>query len=178
MEYNCFTMFSSTVQHCELAIGTHIGLPSWAPHPPSHSTPLGHQIARSWAPCAVQQLPGSFLFYTWQCIYVNATLLSFLVILPYVSFYMSFYYNCELLMNQNIVSSFQNIFATSVPIPTRTWFLLNNYQRVAQKLLKGWRFNLLCQKMGKGGGLVWQWSVRYTVYLSGDYHFFKCIIEV
>ena len=122
MLYNIFLVF--TVQHCELAIGIHIGPPSWASHPPSHSTLPGHQIAWRWAPRAVQQLPGSYLFYTRQWIYVNATLLSFLVILHYVSFYMSFHYNYELLMYQNSVSSFQNIFATSVPTPTRTWFLL------------------------------------------------------
>ena len=36
--------------------------------------PLSHHRASSWALCAIQQLPTSYLFYTWQCIYVNATL--------------------------------------------------------------------------------------------------------
>ena len=33
-------------------------------------TPLVHHIAPSWAPCAIQQLPTSYLFCTW-CIYVS-----------------------------------------------------------------------------------------------------------
>ena len=48
--------------------------PSWAPLPHPNPTPLGHRRAPSWAPCAVQQLPTSCRFYTWQCIYVSATL--------------------------------------------------------------------------------------------------------
>ena len=39
-----------------------------------HSTPLGHYRAPSWAPCAVQQLVTSYLFHTWSCINVSATL--------------------------------------------------------------------------------------------------------
>ena len=42
--------------------------------PPSHSTPLGHQRALSWAPHAMQLLPTSSLFYTWECVYVNPIL--------------------------------------------------------------------------------------------------------
>ena len=45
--------------------------------PPSHTsypTPLGHHKAPSCSPCAMQQLPTSYLFYIWQCIYVNAIL--------------------------------------------------------------------------------------------------------
>ena len=37
-------------------------------------TPLGHHRASSWVPCAIQQLPTNYLFYTWQCIYVSAAL--------------------------------------------------------------------------------------------------------
>ena len=40
--------------------------------PPSH--PLGHHRAPSWAPCAIQHLPTSYLCYTWQCVYISATL--------------------------------------------------------------------------------------------------------
>ena len=43
------------------------------PHPP-HATPVGRHKASSWSPCAIQQLPTSYLFYTWSCMYVNATL--------------------------------------------------------------------------------------------------------
>ena len=37
-------------------------------------TPLGHHRAPSWALCAMQQLPTSYLLYTWWCIYVSPTL--------------------------------------------------------------------------------------------------------
>ena len=40
----------------------------------SHSIPLGHHRALSWVPCVIQQLPTSYLFYTWQCIYDNDVL--------------------------------------------------------------------------------------------------------
>ena len=39
--------------------------------PAPHPTPLGHHRALGWAPCAIQQLPASYLFHTWYCIYVN-----------------------------------------------------------------------------------------------------------
>ena len=42
--------------------------------PTPHPTPLGHHRAPSWAPCAIQLLPTSCLFYIWKCVYVNATL--------------------------------------------------------------------------------------------------------
>ena len=39
--------------------------PSWASLPPFPiTTLLGHHRAQSWAPCAIQQLPTSYLFYT------------------------------------------------------------------------------------------------------------------
>ena len=47
-----------------------LGLPTAHPHP----TLPGHHRAPSWASCDVQRLPTSCLFYTWQHIYVNATL--------------------------------------------------------------------------------------------------------
>ena len=37
---------------------------------PLHATHLGHHRAPSWAPCAIQQVPTSYLFYTCLCIYV------------------------------------------------------------------------------------------------------------
>ena len=39
-----------------------------------HPAPLGHHRALSWAPWAIQQLPPSYLFYTWWCVKVNTTL--------------------------------------------------------------------------------------------------------
>ena len=41
--------------------------PSWVFVLP---TLLGHHRALSWAPCAIQQLPTSSLFHTWQCTHV------------------------------------------------------------------------------------------------------------
>ena len=34
-------------------------------HPPSHLTHLGHHRALSWAPCPIQPVPTSYLFYLW-----------------------------------------------------------------------------------------------------------------
>ena len=51
---------------------TYISPPSLTYPPPSHLTHLGHHRASSWA--AVEQLPASYIFYTWKCIYVIATL--------------------------------------------------------------------------------------------------------
>ena len=43
-----------------------------------HPTPLDHHSAPYWVPCVTQQLPTSYLFYTWFYmyiyIYINATL--------------------------------------------------------------------------------------------------------
>ena len=38
------------------------------------SLPPGHYRAPSWAPCAGQQVPTSYLFYRWWCVYVGPTL--------------------------------------------------------------------------------------------------------
>ena len=35
-----------------------------------HTPPLDHHWALSWAACAIQQLPTSYLFYTWYCIFL------------------------------------------------------------------------------------------------------------
>ena len=63
-----------TIRWSESPLCTHISPPSWAFLPPLHPTPLGHHRAPSWAPYAVEQLPTSYLFYTWYCTYVNAPL--------------------------------------------------------------------------------------------------------
>ena len=44
--------------------------------PSTSPTPLGHHRAPGWVPCIIQQLPNSYLFYTWYSI-LNLTLLSF-----------------------------------------------------------------------------------------------------
>ena len=47
-------------------------IPSHLDLPPTSLPPLeGHHRARSWAPCAIQQLPASYPFYTRYCEYIN-----------------------------------------------------------------------------------------------------------
>ena len=47
-------------------------IPSHLDLPPTSLPPLeGHHRARSWAPCAIQQLPASYPFYTRHCEYIN-----------------------------------------------------------------------------------------------------------
>ena len=44
-------------------------------HPPiPYPSPLGHHWAWSWAPCAIQWIPTSYLFHTQWCAYVNPNL--------------------------------------------------------------------------------------------------------
>ena len=46
-----------------------------SPTPPtSHPTHLCHHRAPSWASCATQGVPTSYLFYAWWCIYVSPNL--------------------------------------------------------------------------------------------------------
>ena len=45
--------------------------PSYLPPCP---TPLSCHKALGWAPCIIQQIPTSYLFYIWKCLHVNATL--------------------------------------------------------------------------------------------------------
>ena len=74
---DCFTVFVSIC--CPTAWMSHMyayiyPLPFEPPCQP-HATPLGHHRASRWAPCAVEQLPTSRLFYTRACIYVSPSLL-------------------------------------------------------------------------------------------------------
>ena len=46
---------------------------SFLPLPLPHPIPLGHHRMPGWSSCVIQQLPTSYLFYAWFCIYVNAT---------------------------------------------------------------------------------------------------------
>ena len=49
-----------------------IHLPSCASFPrPLRCAPLGLHGAPSWAPWDIRQLPTSYLFYTWECVYVG-----------------------------------------------------------------------------------------------------------
>ena len=45
-----------------------------------HHTPLGHHITSSWAPWAIQQLPTSYLFYTW---YISVLVSQFIPSSPF-----------------------------------------------------------------------------------------------
>ena len=63
----------SPVQQSESAICIHILPPSWASLPPPlippHHSRSSQSSKLSWAPCAIQQVPISHWFYTWQCIW-------------------------------------------------------------------------------------------------------------
>ena len=71
ISYVCIHTHTHTHTHTHIHIYIYPP-PSWSsfPTPLPHHTPLGHRITSSWAPCAIQQLPTSYLFYTWQCLYV------------------------------------------------------------------------------------------------------------
>ena len=71
---HCCVSFSCTAKWISLYQGIYAYIPSVLSLllPPSH--PLGHHRALSWAPCAIQQLPTSYPFYIWYCIYVNSSL--------------------------------------------------------------------------------------------------------
>ena len=51
-------------------------VPSLLDHPPTHPHPthLDRHRAPNWAPCAIQQVPTIYPFYTWKCIYVKSNL--------------------------------------------------------------------------------------------------------
>ena len=66
--YNAVSV--SAIQQSKPAIII-ISLLSLPPLP--HLTPQGHHRAPGWAPCVIQQLLISYLFYTWQRIYVDTT---------------------------------------------------------------------------------------------------------
>ena len=61
----------SAVQWSESAIWVHITPPSWTS---LHPNPPGHHRTLSWAPCAVENLPTSYLFHTQQCMHVDPNL--------------------------------------------------------------------------------------------------------
>ena len=50
-------------------------VPLEPPSPPTiaPSRFSGHHRVPGWAPCAMQQLPSSYIFFTWEFIYVKAT---------------------------------------------------------------------------------------------------------
>ena len=63
LECNCLAMLCQFLL-CQISyIYTHI--PSVSSQPP-HLIPLGHLITLNSPPCAIQQLPTSYLFYTWD----------------------------------------------------------------------------------------------------------------
>ena len=64
----------SAIQWCESAVNIHTPPPFWAPLEPPNSIPLGCDRALRWAPCVIQKLPTSYLFYKRYCTHANATL--------------------------------------------------------------------------------------------------------
>ena len=58
----------SAAQGSESAICIHM-TPLGPPSCPLHTIPLSHHRALRCAPCVIQRLPTSYLFYTWECIY-------------------------------------------------------------------------------------------------------------
>ena len=81
-EYNCFTtlcyfLLYNTVD--QLYVYIHSLPPGLPLHPPSHSSipPQSTELSS----CAIQQLPISCLFHTWQRIYLNSTICPITVIL-------------------------------------------------------------------------------------------------
>ena len=64
----CFMPCSNANHHSFTYITSLLSLP-----PQPQPTPLDHHRAPGWAPCVIQQLPTSYLFYTWWCIHVYAT---------------------------------------------------------------------------------------------------------
>ena len=64
-EDNCFIMLCLFLPYnqCESAISMHIFPLPWTFLPP-HPTPLGPHRALGWAPCVIQKIPTSYLFYT------------------------------------------------------------------------------------------------------------------
>ena len=59
-----YNVFVFAVRQRESVICMHTAPPSF-PHP----IPPGHHRAPSWTPCATQQFPTSYAFYTWESIY-------------------------------------------------------------------------------------------------------------
>ena len=66
-------VLASAIQQCESAVSLHIYPPSWT-YPLSYPVPLGcHRVPRS-TPCVKQQLPISYLFCLWWCVWFSVTL--------------------------------------------------------------------------------------------------------
>ena len=63
-------MLVSAAQCSKSAVRILASAPSWTFLPPC-LPPTRPPWGPSWASCVTQQLPTSYLFYTWQCIYVN-----------------------------------------------------------------------------------------------------------
>ena len=70
VQFSC-SVVSDSLQPHESAISIHTSLLSWIYLPPT----LVLHRAWSWAPCALQQVPISYLFHTWcVCVYINPSL--------------------------------------------------------------------------------------------------------
>ena len=72
------------VQWSESAVSIHIPLPLEPPSYPPHPTPSRSSQSTELTPCATQQLPTSYLFYTWSCINVSPDLTTGHILRPLV----------------------------------------------------------------------------------------------
>ena len=77
---NCFTMLGWFLPYIKMhQLWVYICPLSSEPlsHLPSHPTLLGCHRAQGWAPCAIQQIPTGYPFYTWSWMYVSMLLSQF-----------------------------------------------------------------------------------------------------
>ena len=70
----CYVSFCCTTTWISYMYTYILSLLNLPPALPPPFTSLGYHRTPSWAPGVMQQLPTSHLFYTWQCVYVSATL--------------------------------------------------------------------------------------------------------
>ena len=110
----------SALQQHESTISIHtFSLLNLPPTPP-HAILVGHHRAPGWAPCAMQHLPISCLFYTWQCTYSNAilsirpTLFCQFFDWVFCFFVVGLYELFDNFVNQVLVGLIVNIFSQSV----------------------------------------------------------------
>ena len=84
------------------------GLPSMESHRVGHdwsdlAATAGHHRAPNWAPCAIQQVPTSYLFYSWGSVYMSIPISQFILPVPHV--HKSILYICISIHALRIVSS-------------------------------------------------------------------------
>ena len=101
--YKCVGFCHVTINHNYTCIPSLLSLP-----PLPHPTPLYHQRVPGWAPCVIQQLFTSCLFYTGQCVCMLMLLSPFIptISLPHYV-HKSIHYICVSVPSLQIGSSVQ-----------------------------------------------------------------------